>query len=777
MILLHTMMKQTIRTTTLLCLTLCMSYFLAGQNGIIKGFVYDNSSGEPVGFCPVQLQGTSYGAITERNGSFVISKIPSGEYNLIITYFGFDSLKESIIINENTITKRYLLQPSKIFLEAVQVTASEHRVITETRTSVISISPKEMSKMPSIGGQPDFAQYLQVLPGIISTGDQGGQIYIRGGTPIQNIVLLDGMLVLNPFHSIGFFSVFDNDLMSTADIYTGGFGAEFGGRVSSVMNIHTKDGNRKRIAGKIDANTFGAKLFLEGPIVKLKDERKISLSYILSAKGSFLEESSKVLYRYADTNGLPFNYMDFYGKISLTANNGTKFNIFGFNFADQVFYKDVAKYKWNNYAIGSNFLIIPGDAPVTIEGTVAYSNYGIKLTDFFNNRQDSSSIDGFTANLNISYYIDKHVLNVGAELLGYRTSYSFYSTPYYLVSRVDNTSDIGLYAKFKYNFRNKLLIEPSFRLQFYGSLNATSPEPRLAMKYNITPKIRLKIAGGLYSQNYVAATSDRDVVNLFYGFLSTPDDLPQTFDGKRVENNLQRGQHLIVGLEFDMIPYTTINLEGYFKNFSLLTSLNRYKIYEDNGVYADKPEIERKDFIFEKGMAYGGDITAKFEYKGIYAWVVYSLGWVKRYDGVVTYSPHFDRRHNVNVLLSYACGKRQSWQFDVRWNYGSGFPYTQNQGYYPNYQPSNGIGDDYVSANESISFFLAELNQARLPDYHRLDINLKKKFHIGERNIIEVNVGATNVYNYSNIFYVNRISNQIIYQLPILYSIGVSWSF
>ncbi len=748
-----------------------------GQNGIVKGFVYDDSDGEPIGFCAVQLKGTPYGAMTERNGSFVISKIPKGEYTLVINFFGYDSLVDNISINENTVIKRYLLQPSKVFLDAVQVSGEAKRVITETRTAVISISPKEMTKMPSIGGQPDFAQYLQVLPGIISTGDQGGQLYIRGGTPIQNMVLFDGMLVLNPFHSIGLFSVFDNDIMSNADVYTGGFGAEFGGRVSSIMNIYTRDGNRKRISGKIDANTFGGKLLLEGPFVKLTDERNVYVSYILSAKGSFLNESSKLFYKYADTNGLPFNYLDVYGKISLGLKNGTKINFFGFNFADKVHYTNIAKYKWNNYAVGTNFLVIPGNALVTLEGTIAYSDYGIRLDDYFSRRQDSSSLAGFTANLNISYYIDKHLLNVGVELLGYRTSYSFYSTPFYKVSEVDHTSDIAVYAKFKYNFRDKWLIEPSFRVQYYGSLNVASPEPRFSMKYNITKKIRLKFAAGLYSQNYVAATSDRDVVNLFYGFLSSPDDLPRKYNGKNVKDNLQRSQHLIAGIEIDEIPYTTVNIEGYFKNFPRIVSLNRYKIYEDNEYYMDKPEIERKDFIFEKGQAYGGDITLKFEYKGLYLWAVYSLGWVVRNDGVVKYAPHFDRRHNVNLLLSYACGKRKSWQFDIRWNFGSGFPYTQNQGYYPYYLPTDGIGDDYVSANENISFFLADLNKARLPAYHRLDANIKKKFFIGERNVIELNAGVTNLYNYRNIFYVNRISNQIVYQLPLIYSFGLSWSF
>lgn len=749
---------------------------VSAQEGTFKGFVYDDSNGEPISYAIVQLQGTSYGTLTEKNGSFIISKIPKGKYKVKITFFGYDSLVTELELTGGVVAERYQLKPSKVALETIEVTAAEQRVITETRTSVISISPKEMKRMPSIGGTPDFAQYLQVLPGVISTGDQGGQLYIRGGTPIQNMVLLDGMLLSNAFHSIGLFSVFDNDIISSADVYTGGFGAEFGGRISSVMDIQTKDGNRKRISGKVDASTFGAKLFLEGPIVKLKEDRKVSLSYLVSAKGSYLQQSSKALYKYASKDGLPYNYWDVYGKISLASKNGSKLNLFGFNFDDKVNYTQIATYKWQNYGVGANFLINPGKIPMNIEGTISYSNYGIKLDDKLEDHRDSSSLSGFNANLKFSYYFKNSVLNVGAEMLGYHTNYSFYSTPYNRVNNNDYTSDIGIFIKYKYNYRNKLLFEPGFRLQAYTSLGTASPEPRLSIKYNITPKLRLKFAGGLYSQNYVAATSDRDVVNLFYGFLSSPEDLPKKFNDKEITSALQKAQHLVLGFEMDIIPHTTINIEGYFKNFSQLISLNRYKIYDDNEYYANKPEIQRKDYIFEKGKAYGGDVTVKFEYKGLYLWFVYSLGWTNRYDGVVNYSPHYDRRHNINLVASYACGARQSWQFDLRWNFGSGFPYTQNQGYYPQYIP-NGIGDDYVSANEDIDFILADLNMARLPAYHRLDINIKKKFFIGEHNILELNVGATNVYNYKNIFYVNRISNQIIYQLPILYSFGLNWTF
>ena len=165
-----------------------------GQNGIVKGFVYDDSDGEPIGFCAVQLKGTPFGAMTERNGSFVISKIPKGEYTLVINFFGYDSLVDNISINENTVIKRYLLQPSKVFLEAVQVSGEAKRVITETRTAVISISPKEMTKMPSIGGQPILLNICKFYPVLFQQATKAVNFIFVAALPYKIWSYLTGCL-------------------------------------------------------------------------------------------------------------------------------------------------------------------------------------------------------------------------------------------------------------------------------------------------------------------------------------------------------------------------------------------------------------------------------------------------------------------------------------------------------------------------------------------------------------------------------------------------------
>ncbi len=755
--------------------------YAQGDNSI-KGFVYETSNGEPVMFANVFLKGTTLGSTTDINGYFSITRIPDGTYTIMVTSIGYDTIAETVSVkNSQILNKKFSISETSIQLAAVSISADKIEAKTETKTSVVYITPKTIQKIPAVGGQADLAQYLQVIPGVVFTGDQGGQLYIRGGSPIQNKVLLDGMIVYNPFHSIGLFSVFDTDIIRNAEVYTGGFGAEYGGRVSSVMDITTRDGNKKRFSGKVGASTFGAKLMVEGPLKKAKTENDMSMSFILSAKNSYLEQTSQTIYSgILDGEVLPYNFQDIYGKVSLNAPNGSKINFFGFNFNDQVNnYKAISDFSWVSYGGGSNFVLIPGKSPVLIEGNVAYSKYDAKLSET-NNPGRSSSIDGFNAGFTFSYFLGKNTLKYGVELLGFKTVFDYTKSNGIKLNQTENTTELGAFIKYKWQLE-KLIIEPSMRIQWYASLAEVSPEPRLAIKYNVTDWFRLKAAAGMYSQNLIAANSDRDVVNLFYGFLSGQDNIPKKFNGKDVNTKLQKANHYIIGSEFDVFDNATLNVEGYFKDFRQLTNMNRNQIYSETNHPAGTSEIEWRDFMVENGKAYGIDFSLKYEYMRWYVWAAYSLAYVnKNYETadheIINYRTHYDRRHNINLIVTYTGGTRKQWEFSGRWNIGSGFPFTQVSGFYEQYQFDD-MGMSIIADNGELGIIYGELNRGELPWYHRLDLDLKRKFWFTDNIILEADFSVTNVYNRDNIFYVDIITSENIYQLPIMPSLGLTLSF
>src|SRR5574344_130566 len=364
----------------LLFLLLPFYSYVFSQNASIKGFVYDKDNGEPLLFVNVFLSGTNYGASTNEEGYFVISKIPEGKYTISVVYLGYQTIEEQIeIVDKKIISKNFYLQTDATVLGEVEISTEKEEQKNDVHTAIIKISPAQIRELPSMGSEPDIAQYMQVLPGVNFTGDQGGQLYVRGGANYQNLVLLDGLVIYNPFHSIGLFSVFDSDIMRSADVYTGGFNSEYGGRVSSVMDIKFRDGNINDWGGKVSMSTFGGKLMLEGPIVR-QTKKGTSLSLITSAKTSYLTQSSKIFYPYVNgEEGLPYSYNDFYGKLSLNTVGGSKFDVFGFSFNDKVNYSSIPSVAWNSYGIGANFVIVPPSSTSMLKSTVAFSKYKIGM--------------------------------------------------------------------------------------------------------------------------------------------------------------------------------------------------------------------------------------------------------------------------------------------------------------------------------------------------------------------------------------------------------------
>ena len=754
---------------------ICLSYlfcigFLNAQNNssrtTLRGFVFEKNSSEPIMFANVILQGIDNenilkGAATDVNGLYNITSLESGNYKLIVTYIGYDTTELNIFIKEGEVkTKNIEITESSVKLNEVKVSGERIEMKTEVKAASIKITSQDLKIIPSIGGEPDLAQYMQIIPGVVFTGDQGGQLYIRGGSPIQNKVLLDGMTIYSPFHSIGLFSVFDSDIIRTTDVYTGGFGAEYGGRISSIMDIKTVDGGKK-LSGKLSSNTFGSKVLVKGPISKNKKS-----SFILSAKTSYLDKTSELFYKepilFFDDKGLPYSFTDIYSKISFQGNNGSKLSVFGFNFTDKVNYENVSKLNWKSNGIGSKFTLLPNGSPILIEGNIAYSNYLIELNEIAYPLR-SSSISGFDMGLDFTSFPNQGKLKYGFDIHGFSTDFTTYNSINQRVDQDENTTEFSSY--FNYQFKSiRWIVEPGLRLQYYGKLG-TSLEPRIGIKYITSENLRLKLAAGNYSQNILSTSSDRDIVSLFNGTISSPENIKDN-DGSDLTQKFQKSQHLIIGIELDLNENIDLQIEGYIKDFSQLTNINRNRI-----------DVSDPEFIIESGIAKGIDLLLKYKKDNIYLWTVYSYGFISRKFNELIYSPNFDRRHNINFVASYNYGKNKSWKTDLRWNLGSGFPFTQTQGFYEQISFSDGINTDYSSENGNLGIIYSDLNEGRLPYYHRLDLSTSKNIKFNKKSSLEISGSITNIYNRENIFYFNRIKNKRINQLPFMPSVGINFLF
>ena len=744
----------------------------------IRGFVYDGDNGDrSVAAVVTAVKDKSDGTVvrsilSDNDGYYALTGLTPGDYWVRVSHPGFDTLYEKVkvLLGLNTKKDFYLQHIST--MEAVEISVKGKA--RDVQVGVTNIEARAIYKMPAVGAEPDILQYLQILPGVVFSGDQGGQLYIRGGSPIMNKVMMDGLTIYNPFHSIGLFSVFETDLIQTADVYSAGFGSEYGGRVSAVVDIKTRDGNRKRMAGKVGLTTFTSKLLLESPLRKYQQGKNNS-SIAISYKNSFLRESSRLLYNYANPDKLPYNFGDLFVKMSFNSANGGYTKLYGFRFSDNVAFPGSTRYGWTSTGLGGKFLVVPEQAKTRVDGYFLWSQYSIEQKEQ-DAKPRSSSIGGFNLGMNFSYNFKRDDFKWGIELNGFQTNFQLYNSNDRKINQLESTTEINTFGNYRV-VRKRLICNIGLRNQYYASLGNGSLEPRFQLRYMPWKSIGIKFAVGMYSQNLMSAMSDRDVVNLFYGFLSGPDNLPDSFNGKPVNTRLQKARHAVAGFDYRINKKQTVNIESFVKIFDQITNINRDKLFSDDEFNLDKPQRLRQDFIIENGNAYGGDVSYKYSDKHWYLWAVYSLTYVNRFDGISRYQPNFDRRHNANILLNYEFDKKHPSEVSLRWNFGSGFPFTQTQGYYEKYNFQQGIGTDYNASNGQLGIVYAQINRGRLPYYHRLDFSVKRKWVFREGSEFNLLFSVTNVYNRNNIFYYDRVKGKRVDQLPILPALGCNYSF
>lgn len=789
-------LKLNILKKILFFLTIILSTttLIAQTEFTVRGFVYKADNGEAAAFIKVLIKPIVFkandelnGATTDLDGYFQFSALRAGEYAVEVRSPEHITVFDTIVLGDRElVTLRYELTKSEEVkeMEEVAIFGRDQSKRTNVEMSVNKLNQESLERLPSFGAENDILSAFAITPGVISTGDQGGQLYVRGGTPIQNKILLDGMTIYNPFHSIGFFSVFETELIKSADIYTGGFSADYGGRISSIMDITYRDGDLTKHGGLVSLSPFIGKAVLEGPVFKNKHAKGSGGSYIFSAKHSLLNYTSKDVYPYVnDGEGMPFSFTDIYGKFTIKSPEGSKFSAFGFSNNDAVNYDNIADLNWSSYGGGLNFTLVPSSNPVIIKGHLNASNYDIFFQEKNGEKPRTSGITGFDVGFDFLYFLkNQSEITYGFNIGGFSTAFQTYNEVDREIKIENYNTELSAYLNYKL-VKGRWVFNPGLRIQAYPSIPVVVPEPRLGIKVNATEKLRFKMSGGYYSQNFTSASNDRDIVTLFYGFISSPTDVQSKFtkvNGEEIEpeNGLQTSWHGIIGTEYDLTRKLTLNVEGYYKYYPKLSNINVNKLYDDTPEFSHISDIYKKDFLIESGVAYGIDVLLEFKSNRLFLWGVYSFGNSERWDGFNYYTPSFDRRHNINLVASYSFLKDKSLELSLRWNFGSGLPFTPTSGYYQGEDFSDGVTTDYTTSNPSeLSILLGGMNIARLPTYHRFDITVKKKFAFKNKTILEAKAGITNVYDRDNIFYVNRVTNDKIYQLPFLPSIGLSYDF
>ncbi|MCD4734515.1 MAG: TonB-dependent receptor [Bacteroidales bacterium] len=730
-------------------------------------------------YASIWLPKTGTGSTSDDNGFYILDDLPDGKIKFIISCIGYDTLIESFSIQtRKTHTQDYYLTPHTYNLEEVSISSEGVIRKKEINISEFRITAEEIEHIPAVGTMPDLIQHINTLPGVVTTGDVGGQIFVRGGSPIQNKTIMDGAIVFSPVHSIGLFSVFDPDVIYKVELFTGGFNARYGGSISSILDVKNRYGNTVKYTGKAEISTIGSKLMIEGPIIKENKERKTTLSFLLTARNSYFDQALKYYYKPINNN-YPSKFTDIYGKTTIISENGFKANLYGFRYSDQAGISGSAvNFKWTNSGIGGNILIMPFKSHSIIEGYFAISDFNSSINEKYYVPRNSS-VNMINFGMNFINYMGENNIKYGLELLSSKTEYLFFSSEFNATEQLQYNTELSSWVQAHFK-AGKFLIEPGFRLQWYSSLMTISPEPRIGIKFIINQQFRLKMAGGFYTQNLISGNSDRDVLALFTGYLSAPVNITEEFDQKEVKDLLQKSQHLILGLEKEF-RLVSINAEIYYKNYPQLINYNRNKLY--NAIdFPDKPQHEIMDFVYEKGFAYGLDISSQVKVKRIYFSLGYSLAYTKRFielsDGTMQfYYPHFDRRHNINVTTSYEFGKKDLWRFSARWNYGSGFPFTMTVGYFEDIHLTGTNTTDYLTQNGNMGVYYDDLNNGRLPYYQRFDVSLKKLFPLKGNCLLETEISCINIFNEKNIFYIDRKTNEKVYQLPVMPGLRIGLEF
>ena len=640
--------------------------YASAQNSTIRGFITDLDTGQSLPNANVRLVnsvGTVFGTVANNDGFYAISRLLAGSYTFEASFVGYKTFSDTLTIGAERLTSLSVaLESQTREVGEITVDAEGNTGAASITAGLQSILPAEIEMIPSPDINGDLASYLSALPGFVTIGDQGGQFFIRGGEPWQNLVQLDGMVIYQPFHILGFFSAFPTEILNSVDVYAGGFGAKYGGRISSVIDVSSRHGNLNRFAGSASLSSFLASASFEGPI-----DRNHNYSFLVSFRKSIIEEGAARLI----DQPIPYDFNDLFVKLygELNANSRVSLSFIQTNDEgtqeEDLGVTPLAAVSWKNEAVGARYVVLPGQSPILADFTFSYSRLESDLgpkenptrssvTSQFNTAADLTFYGGAA---DVRWGLFARTLKLSSELGGLYQN---------LESKTEYLTEVGLYVEPDFKPAPGLTLSPSLRIHAFPSKRNTYIEPRFRAVWELR-KHTFSGAFGIYHQEIVGVTDRRDATSIFTAWSAMP-------DGQTVPSAI----HAILGYGFRPTSEISLSAELYQKWYSDLF------IAEWTGFPQLTTRLQSAD-----GNAHGVDLRLELQKRHLYGHVTYGLSWVE-YEAqqaslelwfgsnTFPFRPAHDRRHQINVLL----GTRfAGMNITARWQFGSGLPYTRAQGF------------------------------------------------------------------------------------------------
>jgi hypothetical protein len=767
------------------------------QKYTISGKIKGARDGEDLIGATVQVKGQSIGTVTNVYGFYSLT-LPQGSYTLTVSYIGYTTVEKYVLLTAHSTLNFELDEEAQSMQEVVISAEKADANVTEMKMSTIQLKMDQVKQLPPLFGEPDVIKVVQMQPGVLSAGEGTSSFFVRGGAADQNMILIDEAPIYDASHLFGLFSVFNADIIKSAELYKGGIPAQFGGRLSSIMDVRVKDGNSRKLSGSAAVGLLAAKVSLEGPLLRDK------ASFILAARRSY----AGYYLRFAPDEEQRENNVYFYdynAKMNFTLSEKSRL------FVSAYLGRDVFKF-------GNDFRMDWGNATTTlrwnyifnkrlfVNTTGIFSNfdYALTLSDDVMGFKWTSTIREYTIKQDYNYYLNPS----NTISFGFFSSYKTYEPGMFVPKGVNsifssskmealNGLDQAVYISNKQDITERLGLEYGVRMSVFSNVG-----PQTVYKYKDPADIRnvVRMDSTVYGKGAFVKTYVNPEPRLSMRYV-----LNEQSSVKASFNRMAQNAHqmitgttpLPVSIWLPSNSYVKPQIAdqvaaGYFRNFygnRFETSAEVYykKMknvldFADNANVFFNPDIAT---VLRPGTSdsYGLEYLVRKTSGPLQGWLSYTWSKTTRsIPGVnqnTTFPASYDRRHAFSLAATYTLSSR--WSFGGNWVYSTGRPITVPSG---KYQYRHYLVDEYTSRNGY-----------RLPDFHRLDLSatLKSKTIPNRKWSSELNISLYNVYNRKNPFTVFTRAKQdsngntiegttekeavMIYLFPVLPSVSYSIHF